>query len=74
VHPEIVREMAEQRGREMRARAAENRLARAARLALRQGRGGSQQTDEFIAPAIPDFVDGSFLTEPTRVPADRNAA
>jgi hypothetical protein len=62
MHPEILRELAEQRGREMRARAAEVRLARAARRAMRQGHG---RPEEPVIPAIPDFVDGSFLTEPT---------
>jgi hypothetical protein len=73
MHPEILREVAEQRGREMRARAAENRLARAGRPARRH-RGGAGRADGFVVPAIPDFVDGSFLAEPGRAPAGRGAA
>jgi hypothetical protein len=65
MHPEFLREMTDLRGREMRARARQARLARLARLVGR--RGGDQPesvADQFAIPAIPDYVDGSFRTEP----------
>jgi len=86
MHPEILREMTAQRGREMRARAEQAALARAAsrlRRALRRGTSQSAKADEFVVPAIPDFVDGSFRTTPADdqlgsktgpVPASRDAA
>ena len=72
MHPEILRELASQRGREMRERAHQGVLARMAgraRRARRRGLSGPGE-DEFVVPAIPDYVDGSF-----RVPsADDQAA
>jgi hypothetical protein len=73
MHPEIARELTAQRGREMRAQAQHATAARAAsrlRRALRHHTGGLDSADELIIPAIPDYVDGSFLTSP----ADQNAA
>jgi len=86
MHPEIARELTAQRGREMRAQARHASVARSAsrlRRALRHGTGGLDRADELVIPAIPDYVDGSFLTLPTdenaasqpgRVPASRRAA
>jgi hypothetical protein len=89
MHPEIARELTAQRGREMQARAQQATLARTAsrvRRALRRGTtssGGSHGAEEFVLPAIPDYVDGSFRTaaadekvasEADQVPASRNAA
>jgi hypothetical protein len=86
MHPEIARELATQRGREMRAHAQQAKAAREVRRlrrALRHGTGGLDQTHELVIPAIPDYVDGSFRTSPTgetaasqsdRVPASRRAA
>jgi hypothetical protein len=86
MHPEIARELAAQRGREMRAHARQASVARAAsrlRRALRHGTGGLDGADELVIPAVPDYVDGSFLTSPAgenaasqpgRVPASRRAA
>ncbi|HEY6314524.1 MAG TPA: hypothetical protein VIY52_27520 [Streptosporangiaceae bacterium] len=89
MHPEILRELSAQRGREMQARAQQAALARAAsrvRRALRRGTdpsGGSHGAEEFVLPAIPDYADGSFRTAPAdekvaseagQVPASRNAA
>ena len=89
MHPEIARELTAQRGREMQARAQQAMLARAAsraRRALRRGTvpsAGSHGAEEFVLPAIPDYVDGSFRTAPAdekvaseagQVPASRNAA
>ena len=64
MHPEFARELIAQRGREMRAQA---RQAQLARIAIRVGRRRRHQPDEtdgFVLPAIPDYVDGSFHTEP----------
>jgi hypothetical protein len=67
MHPEILRELTAQRGRDMRARAQQARLARMASRAARAGRRGHGMPDEadgFVVPPIPDYVDGSFRTEP----------
>ena len=85
MHPEILRELTSQRGREMRTRAHEAMLARTASRAQRARRRGTitDETDGFAIPAIPDYVDGSFrvtsadgaLTgQPGPVPAARRAA
>jgi hypothetical protein len=86
MHPEILRQLTSQRGREMQAQAHRAMLARAASRALRIGRRGTgtpDEADEFAVPAIPDYVDGSFRTapaeekapsQPGRVPAGRRAA
>ncbi len=71
MHPEILRELTSQRGREMRERAHQGMLARMAgkaRRARRRGLSGPGEA-ELVVPAIPDYVDGSF-----RVPADDQAA
>ncbi len=61
MHPEILRQLTAQRGREMRAQA---RQARLVRMAIRGRRHGLElPDDDFAIPAIPDYVDGSFLTE-----------
>ena len=70
MHPEILRELTAQRGRDMRARAHQARLARAARLASLVGRRGHSEPGPgpgaggLVIPAIPDYVDGSFRAEP----------
>jgi hypothetical protein len=86
MHPEILRELTSQRGREMQAQAHRAILARAASRALRtsrRGTGTTDQADELVVPTIPDYVDGSFRTapaeeeavsQPGRVPAARRAA
>jgi hypothetical protein len=86
MHPEILRELTSQRGREIRAQAQQAMLARAVRRTLRarrHGNGTPDEADEFAVPAIPDYVDGSFRTapaddkaasQPSRVPASRRAA
>jgi hypothetical protein len=63
MHPEILREITSQRGRELRTQAHEARMARMFR-ALRHGASARHEADEFVVPAIPDFVDGSFLSTP----------
>jgi len=86
MHPEILRELTSQRGRDLRARAYQANLARMVSKARRAGRRGISVPDEaggFTAPAIPDYVDGSFrvapaddqaASQPGRVPAARRAA
>jgi hypothetical protein len=85
MHPEIYRELISQRGREMREQAHKATLARtASRLRRASRRGGAQAEagNGFAIPVIPDYVDGSFRTEPAgdavagepgQVPAARHA-
>jgi hypothetical protein len=61
MHPEILRQLSAQRGREMRAQA---RQARLVRTAVRNRRRGRDQADVLVLPAIPDYVDGSFRSGP----------
>jgi hypothetical protein len=75
MHPEILRELGSQRDSEMRQWAQRDRLARQVRRAARARRGAKA-----TLPAVPDFVDGSFLAErtakrePGRARLDRRAA
>ena len=82
MHPEILRELTSQRGREMRARAEQATLARSVIRARRRG-ARPAEADTFAVPAIPDYVDGSFRTvpdldepasRPGRVPSQHHAA
>jgi hypothetical protein len=74
MHPEILRELTAQRGHEMRTQASRVGLARMARRASRRGRSRPDETDGFALPAIPDYVDGSFRTQPASTgPADDKA-
>ncbi len=61
MHPEILRQINIQRGQELRERAHRARLARMAIRGRRHGR--DLPDDDFVIPAIPDFVDGSFHAE-----------
>ena len=61
MHPEILRQINDQRGRELRERAHRARLVRTAIRSRRHGR--DLPDDDFAVPAIPDYVDGSFRTE-----------
>ena len=61
MHPEILRAMNDQRGRELRDRAHRSRLAKMANRSRRHGR--DLPDDDFVVPAIPDYVDGSFRTD-----------
>ena len=70
MHPEILRELSAQHGRDMRARARQAGLARLAIRAGRRRRSQLDQADGHVLHAIPDYVDGSFRTEP----ADAKAA
>ena len=78
MHPEILRELTSQRGREMRDRAHQATLVRIASRARRARRRGLGEADEFDVPAVPDYVDGSFRVQPSegeaaRVPTGRAA-
>jgi len=66
MHPEFLREMTDMRGRELRARAHQARMARLASLVSRRRRRerDSAEAGGFAMPAVPDYVDGSFRTEP----------
>ena len=56
MHPDVMRELANQRGREMRGRAREAALARRIRNEMRRTAAAA----EFVLPRIPDYVDGTF--------------
>ena len=76
MHPEIMRELTAQRGRDLRERSHRAQLARTASQGRRAIRRHARQLDEadaFVVPAIPDYVDGSFQSE-AAVPAARRAA
>ena len=76
MHPEILREMTAQRGRDLREQAHRAQLARTvsqARRAFRRHARHLNEDDAFVVPAIPDYVDGSFRSE-AAVPAGRHAA
>jgi hypothetical protein len=81
MHPEILRAMNSQRGRDLRERAHRARLVRTALRGRRHGR--ELPDDDFVVPAVPDFVDGSFhadhavgqvASEAGQAPAARHAA
>ena len=61
MHPEFLREVNNQRGREMRERAHRAKLVRM----IRNSRHGRDlpPDEEIVIPAIPDYVDGSFRAE-----------
>jgi hypothetical protein len=76
MHPEIMRELTAQHGRDLRERAHQAQLARTAsrgRRAIRRHARHLTEADAFVVPAIPDYVDGSFRSE-APVPAARHAA
>ena len=75
MHPEILRELTAQRGRDLRERAHRAQLARTASKGRRAIRRHARHLndDAFVVPAIPDYVDGSFRSE-AAVPAARRAA
>ena len=57
MHPDVMRELANQRGREVRAGVREVTLARRIREEMRWRTAAAA---EFILPRIPDYVDGTF--------------
>ena len=80
MHPEILRELAAQHSRDLQERAHRGQLARIASRTQRALRRGTHLAgaDEFVVPAIPDYVDGSFRTAgdeaASQVPAAHHAA
>ena len=77
MHPEILRELTAQRGRDLRERAHRAQLARTAsqgRRAIRRNARHMNEADALVVPAIPDYVDGTFRSAQDRVPAARHAA
>ena len=74
MHPEILRELNAQHGRDLRQRADQAQLARAVSRGRRAARRHARdEADAFVVPVIPDYVDGSFRSE-APVPAARHAA
>jgi hypothetical protein len=74
MHPDILRELGAQHSREMLDRAHQAKLARTAnkaRRAIRRGLSRPDDGDGFVAPAIPDYVDGSFRVMPIDEPGSR---
>jgi hypothetical protein len=57
MHPDVMRELANQRSREIRARAREARLARKIRKEMHRR---TAPAAEVVLPRIPDYVDGTF--------------
>jgi hypothetical protein len=82
MNPEILRQIASQQISDQRARARRDRVSRTLAKALRGGHRHETESDGFVIPAIPDFVDGTFRqsadsvsTEAgSPVPAARTAA
>ena len=58
MHPDVMRELANQRGREMEARARQATLARRIR---KQMRSRTAAAAEQVLPRIPDYADSTFL-------------
>ena len=58
MHPEMARQMMKYQEQDMLARAAQRRTVRFLKLR----RKATPAADTFVAPRIPDFVDGSFHT------------
>ena len=65
MHPEILRELTAQRGREMRARARQAQLARIAIRVGRRRRHQPEETDGFALAAIPDEVVDALVVHGT---------
>jgi hypothetical protein len=74
MHPDIMREVALQRGAERREAARSASVARALRKAIRAQRTRAEAPDTFVVPAIPDYVDGTFHVAEDAVPTQRAGA
>ena len=61
MHPEILRAMNDQRGQEMREQGAPVQACPDGDPGRRRGR--DLPDDDFVVPAVPDYVDGSFRTD-----------
>ena len=65
MNPEIARKLTAQRGHELREQAQQAMVAKTASRRLRAMRRTPalpDEADDFVCPAIPDYVDGSSLT------------
>ena len=71
MHPDIMGEVARQRGAERREAARNASLAKAMRKAIRAQRSRTEAPDDYVVPAIPDYVDGTFHVADDAVPAQR---
>ena len=75
MHPYVMGEVIRQRSAERQAEARQTNLVRTLRRALRQ-RSRTEGQDTFVAPPIPDYVDGTFHTTEnagSHAPAGRGA-
>jgi hypothetical protein len=84
MHPEILRQLTEQRNLEAQTRAQRDRLAKQLLRSLRH-HSSAADSNVYAIPAIPDYIDGSFIDSAQqaksaaapgahRVPAARDAA
>lgn len=74
MHPDMMLEMIRQRGAERRAAARNASFARALRKAIRAQRTRAEAPDNFVVPAIPDYVDGTFHIAGEQLPVQRAGA
>ncbi len=78
MHPDIMRDLVAQHGRELHEQAHRAALARTVVRARRAARRAASGGSVSALPAVPDYVDGTFRTagdEAARhVPAARHAA
>lgn len=80
MHPDILRDLVSQHGRELQQQAHRSAVAHTesrVRRALRHGHVSQDEAASPALPAIPDYVDGSFRTTgdeaASQVPAARRA-
>lgn len=74
MHPDFMGEVARQRIAERHEAARKASVARALRKAIRAQRTRAEAPDTFVAPAIPDYVDGTFGVTEDQVPFQRESA
>ena len=60
MHPDMIRELINQRASESRAAARDARLARSAKKLRRAQRDLAEVDNTFVVPEIPDYVDVMF--------------
>ena len=73
MHPDVMLDLINQRGREMRARARDVEAVRLARRTRKQPRRhtAAAAKAEFVLPRIPDYVDGTFRDTELAAPGVR---
>ena len=74
MHPDIMRDVANQRATERRAAARNASTARALRKSIRAQRHHTRAPEDFVLPAIPDYVDDTFHAAAQEMPAQRTGA